>query len=495
MKALDQGLLRPVALKGHWFSPSHIKARWDACSVRSQLMLAFVAITLLASGVAATILVIDARQRTFAEMSGAVDIAEGFIREVTRDLDDRSEAERLAGKLAAQLGQVRHVRVTVLYRGGTRPAVADSASEGEGDTRPSLLIRFLGLQTAPRRVPVFVDEKQVATVAIYGNPTDEFNEAWAGLRTIATIWLGTNIAIFVILYVVIGRLLRPLAFVSAGMSELRSERAGIQVVEPRARELRDIVSSFNHLSRGLEAARQENARLFRKLIEVQEGERRRIAGELHDEVGPCLFGIMVNLSSIENASAALSEQDRSAIKSRLDDLREICDRLKQSNRAMLNQLYPVAAGHITISALIRKLLLEYRKRHSAIDFDLKMTELADSYGEERDLLLYRAVQEGVTNALRHGNASRIEIRVSVAGAPHRRRLLLDIADNGTGSKAGVEPGFGLKMMRRRVGVCGGELTLSGNEPHGLRLRIELPISPPPTDPPDEALLTDPGLNA
>ena len=72
---------------------------------------------------------------------------------------------------------------------------------------------------------------------------------------------------------------------------------------PKVKELAVITEQFNTLAGALDSARDENSRLYRQLITVQEEERREIANELHDEAGPCLFGITANASSIQTLAA------------------------------------------------------------------------------------------------------------------------------------------------------------------------------------------------
>lgn len=460
-----------------------IAAYWFAQPVRWQLLLTFLAVTIAASSIAAVLLVLDARQRTLAEMSGAMAIAEQFVREVTKDVTDQQTAENLSGSLAAQLGQVRHVEVKVLY-GQNHPNL--SSVEAEHDppipaerAASTFMVDLLGLSPAVRVIPVAVGGKTVATVLISGNPDDEFSEAWAGLETIGYIWIGTNVAIFLVFYVVMGRILQPLAGVADGMRRLEDDDLAARVPLPRAQELHDIANSFNHLAENLEQVTDENAQLFRQLIDVQERERRRIAGELHDEVGPCLFGLMTNASSIEKLAGSLPDEEREKVAGRIGELKHICDRLKQFNRTMLNSLFPIAAGHVTITDLVTKLVSDYEGRHPEVSFELVADKLAPSYGEETDLLLYRAMQEGIANALRHGGADRICVNLETVSANDRGKrqtLFLNIADNGCGMSADVLPGFGLLTMQKRVSTRGGKLAVKPNSPGGVRIEIRLPLS-------------------
>ena len=95
-------------------------------------------------------------------------------------------------------------------------------------------------------------------------------------------------------------MLDPLAHLSKGMLSLEDGHYATRLGLPKVKELAGIAQRFNTLAGALETARDENSRLYRQLITVQEEERREIANELHDEAGPCLFGITANASSIQN---------------------------------------------------------------------------------------------------------------------------------------------------------------------------------------------------
>ena len=101
------------------------------------------------------------------------------------------------------------------------------------------------------------------------------------------------------------------------------------------KELAVITNRFNTLARRLGTARDENSRLYRQLITLQEEERREIANDLHDEAGACLFGITANASSIRTIAGQLPKARALEISRRVGEILSITDRLKAMNRALL----------------------------------------------------------------------------------------------------------------------------------------------------------------
>jgi two-component system sensor histidine kinase UhpB len=136
-------------------------------------------------------------------------------------------------------------------------------------------------------------------IVIVGEPADEIAEAWQDLYSLAIVWLLLDVIVLGVLYVVLGRVLDPLASLSKGMLRLEDGHYATRLQTPKVKELAVITNRFNTLAESLDVAREENSGLYRQLISVQEEERREIANELHDEAGPCLFGITANASSIQ----------------------------------------------------------------------------------------------------------------------------------------------------------------------------------------------------
>src|SRR5262249_60427633 len=112
------------------------------------------------------------------------------------------------------------------------------------------------------------------------------------------------------------------------------------------------------LAQGSAAWRAENAELNRRLLTAQDDERKRPAPELHDEVGPSLFGLKANASSIASAAAGLPEPVGVKLMQRVRDSLAIIEHLQAINRSMLNRLRPMALGHVPLRDLLAELVQE-----------------------------------------------------------------------------------------------------------------------------------------
>ena len=116
--------------------------------------------------------------------------------------------------------------------------------------------------------------------------------------------------------------------VARGLADLERRNYRVRLPRPQARELAAIADRFNALAQALDAARAENERLNRRLITAQDDERRRTALELHDEVGPSLFGLKANAASIASAAGELPDAGRGKLAERVRDMLAIIEHLQ-----------------------------------------------------------------------------------------------------------------------------------------------------------------------
>jgi two-component system sensor histidine kinase UhpB len=258
-----------------------------------------------------------------------------------------------------------------------------------------------------------------------------------------------------------------------GLSDLEHQAYGVRLTQPQARELAAIADHFNALAFALEALRGENLNLNRRLITAQDDERRRTALELHDEVGPCLFGLRANASSIESVAQNLPEQVRSGITTRLRDILSIIDHLQAINRSMLERLRPMALGHVPLKDMLSRLVNERAREHSHIAFSLVAGELQRGYGDSIDLTVYRCAQESMTNAIRHATAKNVIVKVD--HIDNGAALALTVTDDGRGMNESAPSGFGTHGMQERVAGLGGHYWIDGAPGRGTHARIIIPL--------------------
>ena len=281
---------------------------WYDRSVRTQLLVAVGVINLLAAILAGAVAILNTRTATKVEIEASLEVAHRFVVATVKDLAEQGRLGELNQQLPLQLKHLRHVRIMFMDQIGQLTVVSPQRSDvadGPLDYAPTWFSRLVRPQLV--RAVRIVAINHSTPVVIVGEPADEIAEAWHEFSSLALVWLVLNALILAILYVVLRRVLDPLAHLSKGMLSLEEGHYATRLDLPKVKELAVITERFNTLAGALDTTRNENSRLYRQLITVQEEERRQIANELHDEAGPCLFGITANASSIQNFAEQLPD--------------------------------------------------------------------------------------------------------------------------------------------------------------------------------------------
>lgn len=470
---------------------------WNDLPVRWRLMISISVISVGAVLLSVALAVLDARSRVEAEVNSSMEFARQLVNDMAKRLIVDGHIGDLLEIMPEQLKYVRHARILVTDEQGDLVQIAPDESVERRvfvhpERAPQWFADLVGPKVGTREMRVLLGHGRVGTILIVGEPRDELGEVWEEVSRRAVIWLGITAMMLALLYVVLGRLLNPLVGLASGMQELEDGHYGTRLAEPRVRELAVIASRFNTLAGALEKARAENSRLYRNVIDVQEGERRQIANELHDEAGPCLFGITANVSSIGRLADLVPAAQSTPMKQRVEEIHEITERLKTINRDLLRRLRPIELGRIPLEELIGSLVAGFGRRHPEVTFSVAIGSLAKGYGEAVDLTVFRCVQEALTNAMRHGGATRMSIDLrEEQGASNgadrsAHKLRLVVHDNGAGVAPGAPMGIGMTAMRERVGGLGGTASIESFPGGGTTVSVLVPLSPRKNEPAPEA---------
>jgi signal transduction histidine kinase len=215
--------------------------------------------------------------------------------------------------------------------------------------------------------------------------------------------------------------------------------------------------------------KRELARLSSQLMEAQEEERRRIARELHDEVGQALTALKLELA------AAARVAGPGAAGSDLAEARAITDRALHSVRDMSQLLHPSMLDDLGLPDTATWYLRGFSRR-TGITSELVVERLEHRLHPEIESCTYRIIQEAVTNVAKHADASlcRVEIKRMTD------TLRIAVEDDGKGFDQAAEAsrssrGLGLVGVRERVVRLGGTLRLETRPGSGTRLLVDLPV--------------------
>jgi two-component system, NarL family, sensor histidine kinase UhpB len=330
---------------------------------------------------------------------------------------------------------------------------------------PDWFVRLIATPEFKAAFPVMIEGKQVGDIVFAPDMSADIYEKWIGFLAIVCSGIGLMLLTGAITHFTARSVLRPLQNLGDGLTRMRTGDYEQQIPSAGPPEIRKSAQEANELARTLNRLSQDNRGLLRRIVSLQDDERQDMARELHDELGPLLFGIRANtvalLESIPRGQAELSSAAEGILRS--------VETLQQANRRILDRLRPLYIQELGLERSIQTLLQNVKAQAA----DLKVTSQIDTALNDVDGLLsqtvYRVIQEAVTNVLRHARASTMHV---VAGISDRE-VIVEVSDDGIGFPADRRFGRGLTGMLERARALSG--TLEPLRENGrTRVRCRLP---------------------
>jgi two-component system, NarL family, sensor histidine kinase UhpB len=299
-----------------------------------------------------------------------------------------------------------------------------------------LVLAFLGLVLAPVRVSVPVATGQLIVLAI-------------GL-----------VALIGVSYALLRPVFRPLDELAATMRRHDPLSPGARAPVPRDPALAGLAGAFNDMLDRLEYERRESGR---RALLAQEAERRRIARELHDEVGQTLTGVMLQVE-------ALAPEISPPLRPQLEELREATRHGAQEVRRIARRLRPEALEELGLHSAMAALAAAFGEQ-ARIPIERRLQDDLP-LSAEQELVVYRIAQEALTNVVRHAGARRVELALRSADGA----TVLTVRDDGRGVAPGAAAGNGVRGMRERAMLIGATLSLGPVPGGGTEVRLSIPAA-------------------
>ncbi len=274
-----------------------------------------------------------------------------------------------------------------------------------------------------------------------------------------------------------GRLHRRLAESHAAEREQR------QLAERRSRELNRLADSLEvrvrertrELERAnetLQRARDELRKAAALGIAARENERARVARELHDELGQALIMLKFHLADLETYCLEMG----AAVAQKTRVMRGLIDQTIESARRVAQDLRPTVLDVLGLAAAAEWLVRAFRERHSA-EVHLRIDPPEIGVGEPHATVVFRILQEALTNVARHAEASHVEAELTL-----REHLLrLRVADDGCGFDTAAPSranALGLLGMRERAAMVRGSLDVISTPGNGTTVNLSIPLAAP-----------------
>lgn len=277
--------------------------------------------------------------------------------------------------------------------------------------------------------------------------------------------------------IVARRIVRPLRALQAAVEASRPG-AYVHAAVDGPHEVRQLGRRFNLMidevlsaGRSVEASNARQRELSLALLETEDRERQRIGRDIHDHVGGNFSAMQLNLTRIAHR---LDQGDVAALRTLVDDLREIVAATSGEIRAAISELRPPGLEDFGLAAALRSYAT-----HTVARMGARLAFRADDdLPRLRPLLetaLFRIAQEALTNIGKHASASVVDIRICV----HDDELMLEIDDDGAGFDAARHPGSGngLRNMRERADAVGARLEIESSPGGGTLVTVCAPLRP------------------
>jgi PAS domain S-box-containing protein len=217
------------------------------------------------------------------------------------------------------------------------------------------------------------------------------------------------------------------------------------------------------------ASEQAVRELSGQLINAQEAERARIARDLHDNVGQRIAMLSIDVELIKQG---LPESDV-ALRKQLDSIYQHTADLSKEIRHLSHQLHSAMLDHVGLLAATRELCQQVSQQHG-ISIDLIDQDVPDSIANNISLCLFRVLQEGLNNLVKHSGAERAKVELSGCDGI----LSLKVSDAGRGfDHESRKRGLGLISMKERLQMVGGELSLHSAPGAGTEIKAEVRLFP------------------
>jgi two-component system sensor histidine kinase UhpB len=433
-------------------------------SLRLRVVYAIVLVFVLGSMTGVAVAGWQARQALREELGAALLGGRHTIADALEDLPASSHPARDLRRLVLAFDGDRHLTAVLHDTAGrevlrSRPLRARRA--------PAWFAAAFGFPVSAVRVATPLGGyRDLVLEPVFAN---DIGAVWAEFIDLATVLAASLAAGSLLVWLTVGRALRPLAHFTAAFRRIGSGDYEARVREEGPAELVRLGRGVNQMTERLGVMQARNLGLEEQLRTLQDEERADLARDLHDEIGPHLFAVKVDAAIIRRFAEEGASQK---VIGQVGAIESAVAHMQNLVRDILGRLRPIQIVELGLAAAIAELVAFWRARRPEIDFELCL-DRDESLPQILRETLYRIVQEGLNNAVRHGRPHKVRIEIT---PPSDGTVTAMIADDGAHAAMPGPAGFGLVGMRERVASVGGELSIDrGGAGRGWTITARLPL--------------------
>jgi signal transduction histidine kinase len=435
---------------------------WKNLSLRARLSLPMVAMVFAALALGGVALQIVSPDQFEYENAQASRSTEAVARALNAALAVSMNPQATLEAFARSLGKSESIEFRLPEPDKPRIHVEESPA-------PQWFIALLRIPEIGAAYPITIENRHVGDIVFAPDLSADVFEKWIGF--LAIVFSGSALMLMAALtaYFTTGSAIRPLAQLRRGLTRLRAGDYDSVIPLAGPPEIRKSCEAANQLAATLKRLSSDNRNLLRKIVSLQDDERHELAQELHDELGPLLFAIRAN-------ATALSESSPDHAEPPTQGMLQAAEALQQANRRILERLSPLYVQDLELGQSIATLLQNARSQAAQLELTAMVDPRLKGIEGVLSQTIYRVVQEGVTNVLRHAQANRADVRAAI----DKSEVAIEISDNGVGFPPGNVFGRGLTGMRERVRALDGTFALLREDGRTV-VRCRLPLEPVTVD--------------
>lgn len=442
-----------------------------------RITLVALACFLVGAGLALYAAAREAKQQntTLVELAGRqLDLQLSRIERST-DIPTRFPDWDLVSSFALQPGQCIEFRATDASRNRSSCAGFDELG-GTPQWFVSLYSAFINDRLTAETQLTHRGANQGLIIAVF-DPSATAGQAWARIAPLLGLSALLVAALCLVTYLIVDRALLPAKDILAGLNRLARGDLACRLPVFRLTELNRISEVFNAVSEELEKATSERTDLARRLVDMQEEERRHLARELHDEIAQKLAALNALAACIRRSA----QTDAPLLVDEARELEVLTSGLMISLRRTLTYLRPQEIDDLGLLQSLRALVERHNdEAQGRTAYTIEVTGEVEQLRAETCAHVYRIVQEALTNAAKHANARHVRVSLTRETKMDQPQISLSVVDDGAGPCAADGPrplaGSGLIGMRERVAALSGKFAAGARADGGFGLEVEFPVS-------------------
>jgi two-component system, NarL family, sensor histidine kinase UhpB len=436
-------------------------------SIQRRLIIAVFMVLSISILIGGALIYFYAINKVRTEMRAAMVVGTNIVRNTMDDPEEIAEPRRSLRLIIGDFNGDRHLVASLLTENNALLAL--STPLAPEDPAPEWFAKLVGGDptVAYLGTPSTTSDKE--KIKLETTSANEVAEAWSDAKLIIGTLIIFCVLVLLLAYWTLSRALRPVEDVCAALSSVGEGNYSARLEQAVPSELEPLRTGFNAMAERLSEMESDNRRLTKQLISVQEEERAQIARDLHDEVGPFLFATGADATMIRQFLMSSALPDAHA---RAEAIIESVRHMQKHLRTILGRLRPGMLIDVGLEQAIHSLVEFWRARRPDIQFILSIS--VPSLGPNADDVVFRLVQESLSNAIRHAQPSTIQICISAT----EQEAFVEIIDDGLGFASENQViGFGISGMRERVASAGGNFsTRNRADGHGVVVSANVPLS-------------------